>query len=171
MTRHRGPVLVDTNVILECYRVGAWQALSNGYSVETTKVCMEETQTGFRQRPQAQWINPQALRQSLNAVHAVGGSALTKLESRTDDLQLGLTDAGEKSLWAYVLSSDDDWVLCGPDIVSLRCGVLLGFREKIASLEQLLMDVGHQPKIRLRHSYTNKWLRKTLNELVVTREA
>ena len=27
MARHRGPVLVDTNVILECWRVGAWRAL------------------------------------------------------------------------------------------------------------------------------------------------
>ena len=31
MARHRGPVLVDTNVILECFRVGSWRALSGGY--------------------------------------------------------------------------------------------------------------------------------------------
>jgi hypothetical protein len=33
--RRTGPVLVDTNVILECWRVGSWRALANGYSVET----------------------------------------------------------------------------------------------------------------------------------------
>ena len=27
MARHSGPVLVDTNVILECWRVDAWRAL------------------------------------------------------------------------------------------------------------------------------------------------
>lgn len=33
MARHRGPVLVDTNVILECWRIKAWRALGGGYGV------------------------------------------------------------------------------------------------------------------------------------------
>ena len=37
MVRHQGPVLVDTNVILECWRVNAWHALSGGYGVETVE--------------------------------------------------------------------------------------------------------------------------------------
>jgi hypothetical protein len=50
MARHRGPVLVDTNVILECWRVGAWKALSSGYAVETVEDCVIETQTGYQRR-------------------------------------------------------------------------------------------------------------------------
>jgi hypothetical protein len=30
MARHRGPVNVDKNVILECWRVKAWRALAGG---------------------------------------------------------------------------------------------------------------------------------------------
>ena len=44
MARHAGPVLVDTNIILERYRVGSWRALAGGYSVETVEECVEETQ-------------------------------------------------------------------------------------------------------------------------------
>jgi hypothetical protein len=50
MARHQGPVLVDTNVILESHRIGAWPALTGGYPVETVEDCVTETQTGFQRR-------------------------------------------------------------------------------------------------------------------------
>lgn len=43
MARHSGPVLVDTNVILESHRVGAWRALAGSYRVETVEDCVTET--------------------------------------------------------------------------------------------------------------------------------
>ena len=46
MARHRGTVLVDTNVILEAHQTGSWQALAGGYTVETVEDCVTETQTG-----------------------------------------------------------------------------------------------------------------------------
>ena len=45
MARHRGPVLVDTNVVLECWRVSAWRALSSGYRVETVALTLEPVQS------------------------------------------------------------------------------------------------------------------------------
>ncbi len=65
MARHQGPVLVDTNSILECYRVGSWRALSNGYSMETVEDCVTETQTGFQRRSPEQQIDERQLRESL----------------------------------------------------------------------------------------------------------
>ncbi len=50
MVRHRGTVLVDTNVILEAHRTGTWRALTGGYRVETVEECVTETQTGFQLR-------------------------------------------------------------------------------------------------------------------------
>ena len=43
MARHHGPVLLDTNVIIECWRVSAWKALTSGYRVETVEMCEIET--------------------------------------------------------------------------------------------------------------------------------
>ena len=62
MARHSGPVLVDTNAILECWRVGAWRALASGYGVETVEDCVIETQTGFQRRRREQQIDAGALR-------------------------------------------------------------------------------------------------------------
>ena len=50
MARHRDPVVVDTNIIVECWRIGAWLALTGGYRVETVADCVIETQTGFQRR-------------------------------------------------------------------------------------------------------------------------
>ena len=38
MARHQGPVLVDTNVIIESHRVNSWRALAGGYRVQTVDV-------------------------------------------------------------------------------------------------------------------------------------
>src|SRR5580700_10369316 len=71
MARHRGPVLVDTNVILECWRIGAWRALTGAYSVETVEDCVIETQTGYQRRRTEQQIDEAALRESLATVQKV----------------------------------------------------------------------------------------------------
>ena len=72
MARHHGPVLVDTNVILECHRTGSWRALTGGYSVETVEDCVTETHTGFQRRRTERQIDILGLRASLKTVHVVG---------------------------------------------------------------------------------------------------
>ena len=64
MARHRGTVLVDTNVILEAHRAGAWRALAGGYPVETVEECVTETQTGFQRRLPERRIDEKDLRTS-----------------------------------------------------------------------------------------------------------
>jgi hypothetical protein len=164
MARHRGPVLVDTNVIIECWRVSAWRALTGGYQVETVQMCEIETQTGLQRRRPEQQIDAAALRASLKAVHAVSDQARAAALLRDD--QLAFLDAGEQMLWAHALTRDDAWVLCGPDKASLRLGIRLGFRERLVSLERLLGDAGFRPRVALREAYTQRWLDKTLAELV-----
>ena len=165
MARHTGPVLVDTNAILECFRVSAWRALAGGYGVETVEDCMTETQTGFQRRQPEQQINGPDLRASLAAVHPVGDAERAVVAVRAPDIAL---DIGERSLWAHALMRSDAWVLCGPDKASLRFGVRLGFRERLVALEWLLDGVGYRPKLGLRPAYTSKWLEKTLGELFIS---
>jgi hypothetical protein len=165
MARHLGPVLVDTNAVLECFRVSAWRALAGGYGVETVEDCVTETQTGFQRRRSEQQINATELRTSLVSVHAVGNAEVALVAVRAPDIAL---DVGERSLWAHTLTRSDAWVLCGPDKASLRFGVRLGFRERLVALEGLLDAVGHRPKVDLRPAYTSKWLEKTLGELVIS---
>lgn len=168
MARHRGPVLVDTNVILECNRIGAWSALAGGYTIETVEDCVTETQTGFQRRRAEQQIDAKALRESLVAVRAPGNRELAVVAVRAPDIAL---DVGERSLWAHALTRTDGWILCGPDKASLRFGMRLGHRDRLVALERLLDDVGHRPKTPLKLAYTSKWLERTLSELVLAEGA
>jgi hypothetical protein len=165
MARHRGPVLVDTNVILECWRVDAWRALSGGYAVETVEDCVIETQTGFQRRRREQQIDRNALIGSLAVVRKVGDLELAEAALR--DPAHAFLDVGERSLWAHALRRTDAWVLCGPDKASLRFGVRLGLRDRLVALEQLLGDVGYRPRSPLKEAYTSKWLARTLTELAI----
>jgi hypothetical protein len=165
MARHPGPVLVDTNAILECLRVGSWRALASGYAVETVEDCVTETQTGFqRRRPELQ-IDAAELRASLKAVHPVEDAQRAIVMVRAPDIAL---DIGERSLWAHALTRGDGWVLCGPDKASLRFGVRLGLRERLVALETLLGAAGFRPREALKLPYTAKWLEKVLGELFIS---
>jgi hypothetical protein len=164
MAKHRGPVLVDTNVIIECWRISAWRALTGGYQVETVQMCEIETQTGLQRRRWEQQIDRAELRASLKVVHAVSDSERAAALLRDD--QLAFLDAGEQMLWAHALTRTDAWVLCGPDKASLRIGIRLGFREQLVSLERLPLDAGFRPKD-LREAYTQRWLERTLIDLAL----
>lgn len=165
MARHRGPVLVDTNAILESWRVDAWPALAGGYGVETVEDCVTETQTGFQRRRKEEQVDRASLLDSLSAVHKVGDAELAAAAVR--DPAFSVLDVGERSLWAHALTRSDAWVLCGPDKASLRFGVRLGLRDRLVALEDLLRDTGHRPRIPLREAYTSTWSAKTLGQLVI----
>jgi hypothetical protein len=165
MARHSGPVLVDTNVILECWRVDAWKALVGGYGVETVEECVIETQTGFQRRRAEQQIDNAQLRASLAAIQKVGTAEHAAAAVR--DPLFSSLDLGERSLWAHALTRNDAWVLCGPDKASLRLGVRFGFRDRLVALEALLNDAGFKSKELLRTNYTAKWHAQTLIEIVI----
>jgi hypothetical protein len=164
MARYRGTVLVDTNVILECWRIGAWRALANGYTVETVEDCIVETQTGYQRRAPAQQIDEKELCKLLVSVHAVTDKERAMAMLR--DPLFSSLDVGERSLWAHALSRTETWVLCGPDKASLRFGIRCGFRDRLVALERLLKDAGYKPK-GLRTAYTSGWLDNTLGQLVL----
>lgn len=165
MLRHKGPLLVDTNVILECFRMGSWRALAGGYQVETVEDCVTETQTGFQRRRPEALIDPAELARGLSAVHPVTDAQRAVVAISAPDIAL---DVGERSLWAHALTRSDAWVLCGPDKASMRFGVRLGFRDRLIALEALLADAGYRPKEALKLAYTARWLANALGELVLS---
>lgn len=163
MARHTGSVLVDTNVVIECWRVHAWKALTGGYAVETVGTCFVETQTGFQRRRPEERIDRDELTASIKKVHPVEDADFAVALTR--DPEIGFLDDGERALWAHAVSRTDAWVLCGPDKASLHVGIRLGLRDRLVSLERLLSDVGFRPRIELKAAYTQKWLEKALAQL------
>ena len=163
MARWRGPVLVDTNVIIEAWRIDAWRALAGGYALETVEECVIETQTGYQNRRPEQQIDRQALLAGLKAIHQV--SDAERAAALIRDGEIAMLDEGEKTLWAHALARSDAWVLCGPDKASLRIGVRLNLRDRLVALERLLGDAGFRPKTALKSAYRQDWLNHALAEL------
>lgn len=163
MARHTGPVLLDTNTILDAHRIGAWAALQNGYQLETVEDCVTETQTGFQHRKPEEQIDPVQLRKDFNAVHEVDDSHRAVVCIHADGIAL---DRGELSLWAHALARKDAWVLCGPDKASLRFGVRMKCRDRMISLERLLTEAGRSAR-GLDEKHTTKWLSRVLGEFVL----
>jgi hypothetical protein len=163
MAKWRGVVLLDTNVILEAWRVAAWRALRGGYALETVEECVIETQTGFQNRRVEQRVDRAALLAGLKTVHKVAPAE--HAAAVVQDGEVAMLDEGEKALWAHALSRRDSWVLCGPDKASLRIGIRAGYRDRLVSLERLLGDVGFRPKQPLKLAYSQIWLDRTLAEI------
>jgi hypothetical protein len=162
MARFTGPVLVDTNTIIEAHRVSAWKALVGGYHLETVEMVQIETHTGFQRRDPAQAIDQAALRDSLKAIHPVSSAQEVALKLKLMELEIDL-DAGEFALWAHLLQKQGDWRLCGPDRASMRFGVKTGQRDRMVSLEALLTDAGMvKTRPPLRDNHTKSWLDRVL---------
>ena len=157
-------MLVDANIIIECYRTKSWRALRGAYQVETVRTCVTETQTGSSRRSVEQQIDQRHLESSLKAVHEVSERQSGQLILRAPDIPLG---PGESDLWAHVVNRQDNWLLCGPDRSSLQMGIRLGFREHLTSLEALLLDAGYRLTSNLNDAYTKKWHDRTVGELVL----
>lgn len=128
-----GPLLVDTNLIIECHAVGCWAVLAGAYQLETVEKCIEETQTGKQQRSPAHQIDEHALRASFHAVNKVGPLEIAEVELRGGRS----IHEGERHLWAHALTRTDAWKLAGPDRGSMLFGYNNGFGSRIISLEEL----------------------------------
>ena len=115
-------------------------------------------------RPKEEAINVAQLRNSLAAVHSVSVRERAELALRKGNIAL---DDGEEALWAHALGRPDAWLLCGPDRASLRCGVRLGQRERLVSLEELLARVGHRLSTPLRPAYTKRWHDRVVGQIQV----
>jgi hypothetical protein len=160
MARHAGPVLMDNCAISGAIRAGVWNMLLGGYAMETVEEVAREAGTLFRKLPEHYELAEGFRRLT---IHGVDTLARAELAMRTSGLPL---DEGERDLWAHAIGRDDAWILCGPDIASLRAAVRLGLGDRIVSLESLLGGLGVNNK-KLSQEQTEKWLRSTMGRLIL----
>ena len=77
---------------------------------------------------------------------------------------VGGGDQHRGDLWVHALGRADGWVLCGPDIASIRFGVRAGHGDRLISLEELLAKAGHTPKGKLEEHQTKSWVVQKISE-------
>jgi hypothetical protein len=71
-------------------------------------------------------------------------------------------DRGELELFAHALtlSIEDVWVICSPDLASVKFAVTSGVGDRLVSLEEALEAAGARPNVQLRSHFTSRWLSK-----------
>lgn len=79
-------VFVDTNVILECFRINVWSELTQRCQVETVEMCCTEALTGDQTKAGFVVVDPAALRKGCHKVHPVTESDLARLHMAYDEM-------------------------------------------------------------------------------------
>lgn len=159
-------VLVDTNVMIEAYRVGCWNAVANFFSLVTVEKCIEETQTGFQNRSPEQNIEQTKLRKSLFSINPV-----TQVEEAQFILAYGQSsslDPGELHLLLHAAGrQDDSWLINSPDKAAMRFACDLGWTDRLISLEKMAKTTMGNKKLRFRENFTEKWLARERTKLIL----
>ena len=95
-------VILDTNVILECFRINVWNELTQRCQVETVEACITESLSGDRYRKGFIAADPVILRTGCHRVHEVSQRDVDILDLTYPEM--GRLDDGERHLFAWLLA-------------------------------------------------------------------
>ena len=134
-------IFVDTNVIIECFRLGVWPELTTHYQVETVEECESETQRGNANDAGYVPVPLAEFKAGCHKIHKVTAAEVLELEFELPGMQ-GL-DLGELHLFAYLFNNkvklSDANVLCTADIGAvLQANSYSDWLDWIQSLEEVL---------------------------------
>jgi hypothetical protein len=148
--------LFDANAIIEAVRVGVWNVLTGALELHTVATCFAECTQGDRFSSGYVVVDEASLSR-ISSVHSVSDTdvASVLLMDRAEAL-----DRGELELFAHAmtLSIDDVWVICSPDLASIKFAVTSGVGDRLISLEDAMDTAGARPMVSLRSHFTSKWL-------------
>jgi hypothetical protein len=145
---------VDTNVVIECHRVGCWGAITSNLKLATVDQVIQECGTGGG-NPNYVVVNVVSVREDVDS------RSVTKKELVELRLQLCgrvSLDPGEEHLLARAIQDPTSWHICSPDNALVRGCWILNRLDRVISLEELLEVIGHIAKIPLKRQYTKSWL-------------
>lgn len=136
-------VFLDTNVIIECFRIGVWGELSRGHRLETVDEVVTEAMTGDSGRRDRVAVGRDALLEGLSELPHV----VVKAERNQLLLQYPngpSLDPGERDLFAYLNSHAlplAQFVVVGTaDKGAIAFSHLPGWLDQLVSLEELLVS-------------------------------
>ena len=155
VTGHKRTILLDTNIIIEAVRTGCWDGLRGHYELVTVEKCREEARSGIGRTPGYVTIEDRHLNKNIMIVRA---TELERARLATACPDVAVLDDGERDLWAHAYSLKDDWEAATADRAAVRVAILLGWGDRLVSLETLVNSGGIRLKKNLKTQYTSKWL-------------
>ncbi|MFZ3288748.1 MAG: hypothetical protein WA191_18110 [Telluria sp.] len=134
-------VFLDTNVIIECFCIGVWSELSQGYRLETVDEVVTEAMTGITSRPDRVAVDRTLLLAGLaQQPHSVTRKDRNGLLRHYPSM--ATLDPGELNLFAYLNSHELPLapliVIGTADKGAIAAARLPGWLDQLVSLEELL---------------------------------
>lgn len=162
--RRNDLVFLDTNALIEAFRVSAWPSLAGAFRLATVETCCVEADRG------------DARSRGYVAVDVPKVRATAMIERATPpqlaalDIRLGAViglDAGERELLAHLITRQDAWLVCSPDTACVLALHHLALLERSVALEQLLDGAGVRAS--LRYNHTRRWLEALRTQIALGR--
>jgi len=148
-------LLLDTNVIIESVRTKCWNGLRGHYTLVTVQKCREEAWSGNLRSPGYVVVEKDQLALGIEIV-AVADEDRAHLLVECPDASV--LDDGERDLFAHALARDDDWLVVCADKAAVRVAVLLGWGDRLVSLEEIIKSAGLRTTLPLKDHYSSKVL-------------
>ena len=163
----RKVLLLDTMIIIESIRVNCWNALAGTYQVETVEKVYDEALAGDPLRPGYVEVSSKALHSGIHEIHAV--PIAERINFALECENADALDAGERDLFAHIHGRTDDWITSCADRGALRAALIMGWKDKIVSLENLIKNTGKNPNPQLLRHYSEAWLSQVRTEYLLNK--
>lgn len=147
-------ILVDSMIVIEAVRTGAWKAVTGRYRVVTVDTCANELRQGDATALGYVAVTPADLaRATIEPLTAITAAEFRLRYPDADGL-----DDGERDLLALATTRRDDFQLCSCDKAAVRAAHALGWIDRLISFEALLQCVGARAHPGLRIQFTERRL-------------
>jgi len=158
-------VLVDTNVIIEAFRLGFWKTVCGRFSVETVEAILAEALAGDPTDPNYIVVDEGQLRAGLARIHPV--TDLMRADFVLKNRKAESLDLGERDLLAWIFaqgqSLDALGLLSTADKAAIVVAHTIQCLDRLESLQALALSSGITPHQagRLKRQFSSSWLNTT----------
>ena len=155
-------IILDANVIIECFKLGIWKALTDKYKVHITSIVLHSEVYFFE--------DAEGNRVDINLESDISNKVILQLEATPEQIValkdlvnpnfLDRIDDGEAEAIALLKTGDfDEFRYCTGDTRAIMALSSLGIGSLGVSLEELLDPLGHAKKV-ANSSYTKEAFKK-----------
>jgi hypothetical protein len=164
-------IFIDTCAIEGAHASNCWNGIYKNYKLKTEDFCIGEAVRRNREGNKLIKRDPEELRKEIECLVCPEEDVLDLGELLHDAADL---DTGEKRLLALALKHTEAWLICGPDIGTLRALLHLSKLGKPASmnnmcaLEEMTQALGMRTSFNTKvlHKLSKKWLQAIRMDLL-----
>lgn len=137
-------------IVIEAVRTGCWNAITGQRTVITVAECADELRRGDPSvRGYVAVTSEDIARMTVVPLQPTAAATFRLAYPAADGL-----DSGERDLLALATTRADDFTLCSCDKAAVLAAHLLGWLDRVTSLEALAQSVGARPNPALKTQYT-----------------